>query len=66
MVANPEGEWTGWNCNGPEQCGKEPYVCEFAPGFECGFEVTLVVGVDRLGAALGLVRRRRPSRCRLT
>jgi len=38
MVANPEGEWTGWNCNGPEQCGKEPYVCEFAPGFECGFE----------------------------
>ena len=38
MVANPEGEWTGWNCNGPEQCGKKPYICEFAPGFQCGFE----------------------------
>ena len=38
MVANPEGEWTGWNCNGPEQCGKKPYICEFAPGFKCGFE----------------------------
>jgi len=38
MVASPEGEWTGWNCNGPEQCGKKPYICEWAPGFQCGIE----------------------------
>lgn len=38
MVANPDGYWPGWNCNIPEQCGKKPFTCEFAPGFKCGYE----------------------------
>jgi len=36
MVANPDGEWPGWNCNIPEQCGTKPYTCDWAPGFKCG------------------------------
>ena len=38
MVANPDGDWPGWNCNAPEFCGTKPYTCEWAPGFKCGLE----------------------------
>ena len=39
MVANPDGEWPGWNCNTPEFCGTKPYTCDpWAPGFKCGLD----------------------------
>lgn len=39
MVANPDGDWPGWNCNTPEYCGTKPYTCEpWAPGFDCSYE----------------------------
>jgi hypothetical protein len=37
MVANPDGEWPGWNCEIPALCGTKPYTCDpWAPGYECG------------------------------
>ena len=38
MVANPDGDWPGWNCNTPEFCGTKPYTCPWAPGFKCGLD----------------------------
>jgi hypothetical protein len=37
IVANPDGNWLGWNCEIPELCGTKPYTCDpYAPGYECG------------------------------
>ena len=39
MVANPDGNWPGWNCNVPELCGTAPHTCDpYAPGFDCSYE----------------------------
>ena len=38
MVANPDGNWPGWNCNVPELCGTKPHTCDpYAPGFDCSY-----------------------------